>query len=116
MIWVLTVSMIGLHELEKLYLDQTNVSDRGLLALKGKASLQTRKRQSERTKLVLLLEGLTKLTTLCLGRTQVSNAGLITMGKVEETRYALQLRTLNLQKCQGVSDEGVKALASKWDA
>ncbi|SAL94873.1 hypothetical protein [Absidia glauca] len=79
-----------LHELEKLYLDQTNVSDRGLLALKG----------------------LTKLTTLCLGRTRVSNAGLITMGNVEETRYASQLRTLNLQNCQGVSDEGVKALTT----
>ncbi|KAI8338149.1 hypothetical protein BC941DRAFT_33511 [Chlamydoabsidia padenii] len=78
-----------LQELEKLYLDQTSVSDRGLLSLNG----------------------LIKLNTLSLGRTQISNIALVVMGNNEETGYASQLRTLNLQKCHGVSDKGVKALA-----
>ncbi|ORZ24500.1 hypothetical protein BCR42DRAFT_403073 [Absidia repens] len=81
----------GLQELEKLYLDKTNVTDAGLSQIKG----------------------LRLLNTLSLGRTKISNEGLQAMGNVEETNYALQLRTLNLQNCENVSDLGVKALASK---
>ncbi|KAI8099485.1 uncharacterized protein BX664DRAFT_321371 [Halteromyces radiatus] len=82
--------LADLQDLEQLYLDQTNVTDEGLGHLKR----------------------LTKLNTLSLGRTHITDKALIAMSDLEETLYARQLYTLNLQDCSAVTDRGVKALAN----
>lgn len=55
--------------------------------------------------------GLSKLETLSLCRTKVSNIGLCLMGDFEQTSFARTLRTLNLSQCNLVSDKGVRGLA-----
>ncbi|KAL0091267.1 hypothetical protein F4703DRAFT_1940479 [Phycomyces blakesleeanus] len=77
-----------LLELETLYLDRTSASDLGIEAL------------SE----------LSRLRTLSLSRTNVTDEALKNMGDFERTHYARTIRTLNLSKCQEVTDEGVQGL------
>lgn len=57
--------------------------------------------------------GLSKLETLSLCRTEVSDEGLCCLGDFEQTSFARNLRTLNLAQCIHVTDRGVRGLAGK---
>lgn len=59
------------------------------------------------------LSGLSKLETLSLSRTGVTNDGLYVLGDFERTSFARNLRTLNLSQCRLISDKGVKCLSGK---
>lgn len=57
--------------------------------------------------------GLSKLETLSLSRTEISNDGLCMLGDFEQTSYARNLRTLNLAQCTLITDKGVRGLSGK---
>ena len=57
--------------------------------------------------------GLTKLGTLSLSRTQVTNSLLILLGDFEKTGFTRSLSTLNLAQCQHISDIGIRGLKGK---
>lgn len=98
-------------ELETLYLDRTSLTDIGLGKLQGKKAIETNIVKSGPLKCLQI--GLSKLETLSLSHTKITNDGLCMLGDFERTSFTRNLRTLNLAQCTLVTDRGVRGLAGK---